>query len=209
MRSRRLVGRRREARRGGLKRYVLDHGRAVAIMVGASCAAGVAYNFIHPRGIFVPEQVSCAPERKTVTGAVPPAGEVSPKATRTASGQGTKAVQHASHAPVVTPITLEQAKKRYDEHNALFVDARARSLYDMGHIPGALSVPSSTVGSRVPSLPGGRDSVVVVYCVSPDCDEAEIVAKALAGGGYSSVLIFKEGWNAWYDAGYPQQKTSP
>src|SRR5512136_2324729 len=61
MRSRRPVGRKRGVRHGDLKRYVLEHGRAIVIMAVAACVAGLAYNVLHPRGIFAPEAVVVAP----------------------------------------------------------------------------------------------------------------------------------------------------
>jgi rhodanese-related sulfurtransferase len=207
MRSRRPVGRGREARRFVLKKYVLDHARAAAIIVAASCVAGIAYNHLYPRGIFVP--VPSVVSKPPTDAKVCRAKKAMLDSTRTVAGHGTVESATERPAPRVVELTLEQAKRRYDEHNALFVDARARSLYELGHIPGAICVPSSDVGGGVPSLPGGLDAAVVVYCVSPDCDEAGIVSKALVARGYREVLLFKGGWNAWLDANYPQQKGNP
>jgi len=199
-----MARRKRVARGGKLRGYVLEHGRAIVIMAAAASAAGLAYNVLYSRGIFAPPPpvVSLAPESACAQRKAPePQVEAPPK-----NGVGDRA---PVKEPAVPDVSLEQAKAQYDAHTALFVDARSREAYARGHIVGAISLPAEGIGSGVPSLPGGKDATVVVYCVSADCDEAGIVSKALAVNGYRNVLLFKDGWNSWDDAGYPQEKSNP
>ena len=52
----------------------------------------------------------------------------------------------------MTRVTLEEAKKAFDEGTAVFVDVRASSAYEAAHIPGALSIPSNELPARMTQL---------------------------------------------------------
>ena len=59
-------------------------------------------------------------------------------------------------------ITLEDAKKAYDEGKAYIIDARAESAYKAEHIKGAVNITPSTLDAHLKELP--RDKTIIVYC---------------------------------------------
>jgi len=104
-------------------------------------------------------------------------------------------------------IDLDEAIRLHDEKLAVFVDAREAAFYELGRVPGAVSLPRAT-------FPEVRDSFVqatekrrrlIVYCSEPDCVDSTIVAKALMRLGFENVAVFKGGWVEWEAAGLPQE----
>lgn len=60
-------------------------------------------------------------------------------------------------------ITVEEVKKLLDSGaSLLFVDTRARTQFNQGHIAGAMSLPEDETGSRYQELP--TDRLIITYC---------------------------------------------
>jgi len=76
----------------------------------------------------------------------------------------------ATPAPSETPvppddaprITLEEAKKAYDEGKAFIIDARAEEAYKMEHIKGAVNIRHDNLDAMLKQIP--RDKTIIVYC---------------------------------------------
>src|SRR5215470_12990731 len=69
--------------------------------------------------------------------------------------------------PTATPddaprIALADAKKAYDEGDALIIDARPESAYKDEHIKGAVNITSGTLDQHLKELP--KDKKIIVYC---------------------------------------------
>ncbi len=78
-----------------------------------------------------------------------------------------------------------------------FVDVREDALFSAGHIPGAMSMPLSTVGVRVSEL--AWDQVVVAYC-----EDGKKSAQAVAffrERGMEDTFALNGGLGAWRAAG--------
>ncbi|MBI5837042.1 MAG: rhodanese-like domain-containing protein [Candidatus Eisenbacteria bacterium] len=147
-----------------------------------------------------------------------PAKATSAKATSAspaAAPAGAKPVP-ATAAPPAAPekpaapqvVELPEARLLQLQKSAILLDARERNVYELGHIPGALSLPDpefATAFARLEArLP--RDAKILVYCESETCDQAETVSWNLVHKGYKNILLFKKGWSAWEAADYPQEK---
>jgi hypothetical protein len=61
----------------------------------------------------------------------------------------------------VPRISLEDAKKAYDDKSAIFIDARAVEAYKTEHVKGATNIPLGST-SNFSSLPKGK--TIIVYC---------------------------------------------
>ena len=59
-------------------------------------------------------------------------------------------------------ITLDEAKKAFDEGKAFIVDARAEDAYKQEHIKGAVNIRHDNLDARLKDLP--RDKTIIVYC---------------------------------------------
>jgi rhodanese-related sulfurtransferase len=108
----------------------------------------------------------------------------------------------------VSSISLEKFFLLHESGKALVFDARPKFFYNLGHVPGAISLPKNNCDEQIASheqkiksaLAEGKS--IVVYCTSLTCPDARTVAMHIAGFGYSST-IFSGGWDAWKDAGMP------
>ena len=88
----------------------------------------------------------------------------------------------------------------------LTLDARRTKDYEQGHIAGAKSFPvwESDIDSRVTALVGeGRDGAVpvVLYCSGGDCEDSHMLAQKLFGGGFNTLLVYRDGWPDWQKRG--------
>ncbi len=102
-------------------------------------------------------------------------------------------------------ITLADAKKAFDDHTALFLDARPDADYTEAHLPGALSLPPGKfeelfldLADRVEEAPA-----IIVYCSGAECSDSVEVAERLRETGDHTIYVLEAGWRAWSEAGYP------
>lgn len=65
-------------------------------------------------------------------------------------------------APEVPRIPLPEAKAKFDQGTALFVDSRSQEEFERSHIPNAISLPLSELNTQNPDLP--RDAEIITYC---------------------------------------------
>ena len=59
-------------------------------------------------------------------------------------------------------ITVEEAKKAFDEGKAFIIDARAEEAYKAEHIKGAVNIRHDNLDARLKDLP--KDKTIIVYC---------------------------------------------
>lgn len=86
-------------------------------------------------------------------------------------------------------ITAQQAKEMIDAGGVFVVDVREDSEYRDAHIPGAISLPLSTLNeSRANSAFADRDSVLLLYCRSGN--RSKTAAERFVEMGYTNVYEF-------------------
>ena len=115
----------------------------------------------------------------------------------------------APSAPSAPPMTWAEAKTMLAD--IVLVDARAKSDYEAGHIPGAISLPEASTPEEFQSFkshyPVGRK--IVVYCSSTSCPVSKRVAdKLMAEHGYTSVWFMAGGYQEWQNS-QPKPATQP
>ncbi len=86
------------------------------------------------------------------------------------------------------------------ESGAALIDVREPDEYVEGHVPGALNVPMSVLGSRIDEL--DRSAPVHVICASGNRSSA--MADLLVAQGFDAVNVLG-GTSAWIKAGRPVQ----
>ncbi len=91
------------------------------------------------------------------------------------------------------------------DESVVFIDARAASAFEQGHVPGALNVPYAAGDTVLPPavLARPRSGIVVVYCEGADCGSSLGLARILADGGFADVRVVMGGWEEWLKAGLP------
>ena len=91
-------------------------------------------------------------------------------------------------------ISPEELKKKIDAREDFsLIDVRPATLYEAGHLPGALSMPLATLASAVIALP--REKETVIYCQTGLMSVR--AANILTEAGFSEVKSLVGGIAAW------------
>jgi rhodanese-related sulfurtransferase len=98
------------------------------------------------------------------------------------------------------PVTLKELRRLIREGDVTVVDVRPKGEFDAGHIPGALSVPTSELKQRLRELPKSRE--VIAYCRGRYCVYSLEAVKILRANGFSARRA-EEGMPDWRAAGLP------
>lgn len=86
---------------------------------------------------------------------------------------------------------------------AILIDARTKSEYIEGHIPGAILIDYYEMGRYLKDLLPILDPAqrTIVYCYGPDCEDAELLARELFMLGFTDLHVFEGGFEEWVDSG--------
>ena len=110
----------------------------------------------------------------------------------------------------ITSISLEKAFPLQQSGAVLILDARPGYMFALSRIPGAISIPKSSVDAKIKEHKTDLQSAVaankpiIVYCTGILCADAKTVANHLADAGYSSSVL-QGGWDAWKSSDLPTE----
>lgn len=166
--------------------------RQVAAILAAAIVLGLAYNVASPLGVRTPR-----PESQ---GTNPPVNVTASNVSVVATIP-TNAGNATTPAPTnETAIRWAKVKPLLESGQVVLVDARAKAAYDIEHIPGAVSLP---VISQPPeflafAIKYPKDTAIVVYCGSDNCDLSHQLAEKLRTElGYMNVKEMPGGIAEW------------
>ena len=93
----------------------------------------------------------------------------------------------------------------------VLLDARAETEFAEAHLPGAISLPPEAIDARLPALPfaSAPDAPIVTYCSGMDCDDALVLAQALANRAFSNVRLYSGGFAEWVEYGGATEPPAP
>ena len=94
---------------------------------------------------------------------------------------------------VVKTISVQDAKAKLDQGEAIFVDVRDPAAYDAGHIPGALWVNDANVGDFLAHTDKTRTHIV--YCYHGINSQGG--AAHFEANGIQEVFSMEGGFSAW------------
>ena len=78
------------------------------------------------------------------------------------------------------------------------LDVRSESEFASGHVPGAINIPFTQVGSRAHEVPPTEGQELIVYCGHGP--RAYIAARALRSHGWKSIVYLEGHWAGWQAA---------
>ena len=103
-------------------------------------------------------------------------------------------------------LKKEELKKMIDSgENFVLIDVLDKKDFERHHIPGAVNIPvhgdnfMEKVAEKVP----GKNTKIVVYCASFECQASPGAAKKLTEAGYTNVFDYEGGIKDWKQANYP------
>ena len=124
--------------------------------------------------------------------------------------QARKTAKEKGFKPFHTIVGIDLVKQIVDQKEiGLIIDSRPKAKqYDKGHIPGALSIPTSQFHKMNGLLPQDKHSLIVFYCGGYFCPLSHKSAYAAMDIGYSNVKVFAAGYPAWTEK-YGQGAAGP
>ncbi len=111
-------------------------------------------------------------------------------------------LKDAGYKPYHAIVSIPLVKKVVDgQVLGLLVDSRPKKTkYDKGHIPGALSIPTSKFDKMKGLLPADKNLLLVFYCGGLKCALSHKAAYKAEKLGYTKVRVFAEGYPVWKKA---------
>jgi rhodanese-related sulfurtransferase len=116
------------------------------------------------------------------------------------SNSHTVAVIQESHLGTFLPkINAGEVADLLGAPGVTVVDARRSGDYQLGHLPGAISVPVDGSDDQCEQALDGvaKTSKIVVYAQTKYCSFGYTVAKRLMEHGYGNIIVFRDGYHGW------------
>lgn len=109
-------------------------------------------------------------------------------------------------APEAGEVNMEQVMAMEAATGVLWIDARVREQFDLGHVPGALLLnPQEFDVLAFEYLTTFQDNTkpIVIYCDAQRCAASKTVMQRVRESGLAmdnEVHVLRGGWNAWKGA---------
>ncbi|MCB9396954.1 MAG: hypothetical protein H6510_03980 [Acidobacteria bacterium] len=109
----------------------------------------------------------------------------------------------------IQDINLTQARRLFLYANdlLLWVDAREDSLFEKGHIQGAIQLyfyeQANYLQGFETAYSDKQPLALVIYCKGKDCHDSHFLAEDLLKMGYSKIFVYRDGFDDWFKAGLP------
>lgn len=104
----------------------------------------------------------------------------------------------------ITTISTEELKSKIENgDDFILIDVLGDESYNRAHIPTAISIDAHAddfLGRAEEHVPD-KDTEIVVYCASPECQLSPTSARTLIDAGYSNVKDYEGGLVGWAQAG--------
>ena len=95
--------------------------------------------------------------------------------------------------PAITPADLGRRLGQPDA--PVVLDVRTRTEYDAGHVPGAINIPFTEIGTRAGEIPSKGRNELVVYCGHGP--RAWLAGARLRRLGFRQILYLRGHWAGW------------
>ncbi len=100
----------------------------------------------------------------------------------------------------IRTIPIERALELVNNHKAILVDTRDETAYSTSHIPQAISMPIKILAAvNAKDIALENNKMVLIYCDSQVCGQAQLAAEILVAKGFSSIFIIKGGYRSWVE----------
>jgi rhodanese-related sulfurtransferase len=98
---------------------------------------------------------------------------------------------------LISTADLQELKRK--QPDLVIINTLPREHFEKTSIPGAISIPvdEPEFADRVALAAGAKTNRLVVYCANEHCDSSERATKKLEAAGFTNVLTYKGGAEAW------------
>ena len=100
-------------------------------------------------------------------------------------------------------VSLAETVAAFTRGEALFLDARDRDLYKLGHIPGAVNLPVQEFERVFPRMRERLEAApwLIAYCDGGSCEASVELTERLFLVGIDRISVFPGGFQQWKDSG--------
>lgn len=98
------------------------------------------------------------------------------------------------------PVSRRELKKRIADGTVTVLDVRPNEEFELGHVPGAINIPTAELKRRLSELP--RSKEIVAYCRGPYCVFAFEAVAQLRAAGFKARRL-EDGMPQWRAARLP------
>jgi rhodanese-related sulfurtransferase len=109
----------------------------------------------------------------------------------------------AGHDRLITVVDRIRLQQLIARGSIVLLDAQAPGWFERERLPGAVRALPQDLPGLAERLPLGRQTEVVVYCWSVDCETSARTALQLMEMGYPHVSRYAAGKRDWIEAGLP------
>lgn len=107
----------------------------------------------------------------------------------------------------IPTVKLDKAHELWQKGETLFIDVRSAEEFAELHVPRAIHVPEELITNQQELAKAGilglpRDRQILVYCSTVRCNSSLKAARHLQSLGFTQVMAFLGGFQAWDEAGY-------
>jgi rhodanese-related sulfurtransferase len=189
-----------------------------ACIFASAVALGLIYNSASPLGVRpnAPQVRETAPAKPVV----PRSGYFNETLSMTLeSSQGVPTPRGTTPTPAagapqaaIPALSWTQVKPLLEAGKIVLVDSRPKSAYDLGHIPGAVSLSSTAPLTELQAFAAKhpQDTALVVYCNSTTCRSSQQLAHQLISlGKFRNVSEMPGGFAEYTVAQAAQPKAKP
>lgn len=110
-----------------------------------------------------------------------------------------------SFSEFISTVSVEEAAALFHTDHAVFIDARPESVYNQGHIQGALCLPWNQAEEKcfevIENIPAEKK--IITYCDGATCDLCDKLAVFLCDLGFDQVQALINGWTVWNQHNLP------
>jgi len=102
--------------------------------------------------------------------------------------------------------TSDLARQLDGPDDFVLINVLPRASFEKQHIQGSQNVPvdDRNFTDRVVKMVGGdKNQNVIVYCANKSCDASLKAVRRLEQAGFSNVVDYEAGMEAWQAAGHP------
>jgi len=108
------------------------------------------------------------------------------------------------YSEIGTPVVKSAQKK----NNAVLIDARPYKKYLQATIPGAISIPDSSMKRLLGKFPVDKNIKIITFCGGYNCGKSHKVARKLLSLGYTNVFVYAGGVPQWKKEGLATTKSA-
>jgi rhodanese-related sulfurtransferase len=101
----------------------------------------------------------------------------------------------------ITEVDVNEAKRKLESHNTIFIDVRETYEWQAGHLPNAIHLSKGVLERDIEKTIPDTNAELILYCSGGF--RSAIATNNLQKMGYQNVCSLKGGTTAWINAGYP------